>query len=113
MEADDSRFQNLVQELRRGSLVLAVLHLSDVPSYGYALVERLKQAGVWAEKNTLYPLLRRLEQQGLMESSWDTGESRPRKYYRITDEGRETRQLLKEEWRQMFRSMEAVLSEEE
>ncbi|AHC16121.1 PadR family transcriptional regulator [Salinispira pacifica] len=113
METGDSRFQNLVQELRRGSLVLAVLHLSDAPSYGYALVERLKQAGIGAEKNTLYPLLRRLEQQGLMESSWDTGEARPRKYYRITDEGRETRQLLKEEWNEMSRSMDRILTEEE
>jgi PadR family transcriptional regulator PadR len=64
-----------------------VLLSTEKPEYGYSLVGLLQESGIDVEQNTLYPLLRRLEQQGLMESIWDTGESRPRKYYRVTDYG--------------------------
>ncbi len=57
------------------------------PDYGYALLQRLTDHGFPVDANTLYPLLRRLEDQGLLTSEWNTEESRPRKFYRTSDEG--------------------------
>ncbi|MCT6922596.1 MULTISPECIES: PadR family transcriptional regulator [Bacillales] len=93
-----SLIESFTTELRRGTLTLAVLSQLETPQYGYSLVERLEQAGVSIEQNTLYPLLRRLEKQELVTSSWDTSESRPRKYYVISDYGREIFEQLKLEW---------------
>lgn len=89
------------QEIRRGSVVIAVLSLLDEPQYGYALLEQLGAAGIEVEANTLYPLLRRLEQQGLLTASWTTAEARPRKYYRATAAGTEAVGLLIREWRRL------------
>jgi PadR family transcriptional regulator, regulatory protein PadR len=77
------------QELRRGTAVLACLLLLQRPEYGYALLEALQRAGIDVDANTLYPLLRRLEKQGLLTSAWNTEESRPRKFYSTSDDGRE------------------------
>ena len=76
-----------VQELRRGTVVLACLALLEKPQYGYALLETLTAADVNVDGNTLYPLLRRLEKQGLLTSEWNTDESRPRKFYRVSPRG--------------------------
>ncbi|MGX7351582.1 PadR family transcriptional regulator [Enterococcus canis] len=78
---------SFLTELRRGSLTLIVLGALFEPHYGYDLLEILKEKGVTIEANTLYPLLRRLEKQGLLESTWDTTETRPRKYYQINETG--------------------------
>lgn len=86
------------QELRRGTVVLAALASLDQPRYGYALLEHLGDAGIEVEGNTLYPLLRRLEKQGLLVSEWNTDESRPRKFYALTDQGRTVRASLAREW---------------
>ena len=85
------------QELRRGTVVLACLLVLDEPRYGYALLRTLGDAGLDVEANTLYPLLRRLEAQGLLESDWNTDESRPRKFYRITGPGVRVRDALEAE----------------
>ena len=77
METTEPVLDILVQELKRGTLVLSVLLCLDVRAYGYALVSRLQDKGLDIEQNTLYPLLRRLEKQGLLESAWDTGDARP------------------------------------
>lgn len=113
MEPDSKLLANLVQELKRGTLVLAVLVAAKEPSYGYSLVTELQEAGIDVEQNTLYPLLRRLESQGLMESTWDTEESRPRKYYRVTDAGRATARALTQEWTRLGEVMTGLLAEEE
>ncbi|WP_200209984.1 PadR family transcriptional regulator [Micromonospora coerulea] len=76
-----------LQELRRGTVVVASLVALRRPDYGYALLQRLAAHGFPVDANTLYPLLRRLEEQGLLTSEWNTEESRPRKFYRISDEG--------------------------
>ncbi|RLP95278.1 PadR family transcriptional regulator [Micromonospora sp. CV4] len=76
-----------LQELRRGSVVVASLVALRRPDYGYALLQRLTDHGFPVDANTLYPLLRRLEDQGLLTSEWNTEESRPRKFYRTSDEG--------------------------
>ncbi|MEU1586793.1 PadR family transcriptional regulator [Micromonospora sp. NPDC005710] len=76
-----------LQELRRGTVVVASLVALRRPDYGYALLQRLSDHGFPVDANTLYPLLRRLEDQGLLTSEWNTEESRPRKFYRTSDEG--------------------------
>ena len=84
----DETVSGLVQELRRGTLILLVLSQLKEPMYGYSLVKKLNDNQVPMDANTLYPLMRRLEGQGLLESSWDTSEAKPRKYYRITEDGK-------------------------
>jgi len=76
-----------LQELRRGTVVLACLRLLATPGYGYGLLEELGRRGFDTDANTLYPLLRRLEKQGHLVSEWNTDEARPRKFYRTSAEG--------------------------
>jgi DNA-binding PadR family transcriptional regulator len=77
------------QELRRGTVVLACLLALRSPEYGYALLKRLEIAGIPSDANTIYPLLRRLEERGLLASEWNTDDSRPRKFYRTSSAGAE------------------------
>lgn len=75
------------QELHRGTVVVACLLALRTPDYGYALLHRLDAVGIATDANTIYPLLRRLEERGLLTSEWDTRESRPRKFYRTSPLG--------------------------
>lgn len=86
------------QELRRGSVVLASLLALREPGYGYGLLDALDRAGVPVAANTLYPLLRRLESQGLLTSEWDTSQARPRKIYRTSRDGDRLARALHREW---------------
>ena len=86
-----------LQELRRGTVVVASLIALEQPGYGYGLLQTLAEAGFSVDGNTLYPLLRRLEDQGLLTSEWDTSASKPRKFYRTSDLGREVRAALLED----------------
>lgn len=95
---DESVISNLILELRRGTQVLAVLSQLDEMKYGYSLLQDLENKNIKIEAGTLYPLLRRLETQGLLISEWDTSESRPRKYYLLSEEGKRTLAILKNEW---------------
>ena len=104
-------FQNLITELRRGSLTMAVLSCLNNPHYGYALLQTLQEVGVAIDANTLYPLLRRLESQGLLTGNWDTTESRPRKYYTVNESGREALSVLTSEWESMQRCMAQIYKE--
>ncbi|WP_433018665.1 PadR family transcriptional regulator [Kribbella sp. CA-294648] len=99
------------QELRRGTVVLACLALLEAPQYGYALLVTLNDAGVTVDGNTLYPLLRRLEKQGLLTSDWNTDESRPRKFYRVTPEGSDVRAGLVREWEDLVASIAQLTKE--
>ena len=103
---------NLLQELRRGTLIVSVLSQLQEARYGYALVEQLEHKGVSIDPNTLYPLLRRLEKQGLLCSEWEMGESKPRKYYRRTPLGDNIYQELKKQWKSISMGMENLLKEE-
>lgn len=105
--------EQLRLELRRGIVVLAVLSLLDSASYGYNLVQRLGALGLEVEEGTLYPLLRRLEKQGLLISEWDTSESRPRKYYRISHEGRDVLTAMHAEWKETVIVMRRILEGEQ
>ena len=103
----------LSYEIRRGTIVLCVLAKIRKPTYGYSLIPELTKAGITIETNTLYPLLRRLESQGLLESEWNTTDgAKPRKYYHITDLGKEVYGELKAMWRSLVESM-GTLDEEE
>ena len=87
-----------LQELRRGTIVLACLRLLEQPGYGYGLLEQLGDRGFPTDANTLYPLLRRLEKQGHLTSEWNTDEARPRKFYRTSDAGERLAGALMTDW---------------
>ena len=106
------QLEKLRLEIRRGVVVLAVLSQMDTDRYGYSLIQQLAEQGLDIEEGTLYPLLRRLEKQGLLESEWDVSESRPRKYYRISAKGREVRTALSAEWHTTVNVMSRVLQGE-
>lgn len=94
---NDSEFDGHLQELRRGTIVLASLMLLRTPGYGYGLLEQLASAGFPTDANTLYPLLRRLEKQGCLKSEWNTAEARPRKFYRTSEVGLRLATILTQE----------------
>lgn len=104
---------SLMTELRRGTLTLAVLSQLRTPQYGYSLVQLLEGSGIAIDQSTLYPLLRRLEKQELVSSSWDTSESRPRKYYVLSEYGLETFLHLKKEWLKNSKELYNLLKGEE
>ena len=99
-------------ELRRGVLVLAVLSRLQVPQYGYSLKQALAEGGMPVEEGTLYPLLRRLEAQGLLASEWDEDYAPPRRYYRLNREGKRAFAALSAAWRDQVRVMDGFLREE-
>jgi DNA-binding PadR family transcriptional regulator len=96
-------------ELRRGTVVLCVLANLGEPTYGYGLIEKLSKTGISVEANTLYPLLRRLEGQGLLQSEWNTDGAKPRKYYCLTDFGKEVLSELIGHWSVTVRNMNKIL----
>ena len=101
----------LILELRRGTLILLVLSQLRQPMYGYLLVKKLNDHGIPMDANTLYPLMRRLEGQGLLSSQWDTGEAKPRKYYRITPDGLMVLEKTKEYWKTFSTNVDELLGE--
>lgn len=106
MTYDDAQLEGHLKELRRGSVLLACLLILRTPGYGYGLLETLEEAGVEVDANTLYPLLRRLESQGLLTSEWDTGGSRPRKYYATSHAGVELAKELMSSWLDMTQTLQ-------
>jgi PadR family transcriptional regulator PadR len=102
----------LTHELRRGVLVLAVVSQLTQSKYGYALMSDLAERGLEIDQGTLYPLLRRLESQGLLQSEWSVEGSRPRRYYVLSSEGARLLDLLKTEWRELTTMMDGLLDGE-
>lgn len=109
---DDTTLSGHIQELRRGTVVLACLSELRAPRYGYDLLTTLGEDGFTVDANTLYPLLRRLEKQQLLRSEWNTDEARPRKFYVVTDTGLEMLERLGEEWTELDRRLRRVLRRE-
>jgi len=105
--------EKFTQELRRGALVLAVLSQLKEARYGYALIDQLAKQGLDIEQGTLYPLLRRMEEQGLLQSEWNVEGSHPRRYYVISPMGRELLLALIDDWQQLNVVMEGLLIENE
>jgi PadR family transcriptional regulator PadR len=96
--AADAVLENLRLELRRGALVLAVLAQLGSEHYGYALRKALVEQGMDIDENTLYPLLRRLETQGLLDSQWRETDRRPKRFYRLSPVGETVLARLLEHW---------------
>ena len=107
----DEIVTNFLQELRRGMLILGVLVNLQEPTYGYNLIEKMTATAISIEANTLYPLLRRLEGQKLLTSSWNTEGKKPRKYYYLTDFGKEVLDELKQHWLKTVQSMNKILED--
>ncbi|ACQ78757.1 transcriptional regulator, PadR-like family [Beutenbergia cavernae DSM 12333] len=110
MSMDDTSAGHL-QELRRGTVVLASLVCLREAGYGYALLDQLDGLGISVDASTLYPLLRRLEKQGLLVSEWNTDEARPRKFYRTSPAGEALTAALVADWRRLNDSIESLLKE--
>lgn len=98
MPIEDDLFDKLRVELRRGSLILAVLGALREERYGYTLRQTLEDAGLPIEEGALYPLLRRLETQGLLTSEWREDARRNKRFYRLSPEGETLLTQLMREW---------------
>jgi DNA-binding PadR family transcriptional regulator len=101
--------QNLVQELRRGVIVLAVLSQLEEEQYGYSLMKKLEDQGMLIDQGTLYPLLRRLEEQGILASDWRVETSRPRRYYIMSDFGKQVLTEMSSEWNRIKTTIDKLL----
>ena len=94
------------QELRRGVIVLATLSQLREAQYGYSLRQALADQGMSVEEGTLYPLLRRLEGQGLLASEWRIEDGPPRRYYTLSETGRQLYADLTQSWRALAATIE-------
>ena len=103
------RLDKMRMELRRGVLVLAVLAALREEQYGYSLRKNLVAADIDIEEGTLYPLIRRLEGYGLLESQWREDEGRKRRYYKVSVEGESILRSLEEDWKSLGHSLEQLL----
>jgi PadR family transcriptional regulator PadR len=102
--------ETLRLELRRGTLILAVLGALRTERYGYTLRAALAEQGVEIEEGALYPMLRRLEGQGLLTSEWREDAKRQKRFYRLSADGAAALERLAEEWRAMNRALETILA---
>jgi PadR family transcriptional regulator PadR len=108
--ANANHEQRLAVELRRGIVALAALSALRTPTYGYSLQQRLAEQGFDIDQGTLYPLLRRLDEQGLLESDWSIDEGRPRKYYRLSAQGTEVLASLTDQWGRMVKVVDGLIA---
>ena len=104
-------FENLKLELRRGCLTLAVLTQLRTERYGYTLRKALSDDGLEIDEGTLYPLLRRLEAQGLLVSQWREEEKRNKRFYKLSPVGEQTLEQLLNEWQNINSSLSKILQE--
>lgn len=113
MDSTQELLNTLMVELKRGTLVLLVLSQLRQPEYGYSLIQKLEEKNAPIEAGTLYPLLRRLEKQQLLKSEWDTTESRPRKFYILSEQGQLVLNELKREWQTLSQQLATILMEDD
>jgi PadR family transcriptional regulator PadR len=106
----ENLFENLRLELRRGCLILAVLAQLRQEHYGYTLRKSLAARGLEIDESTLYPLLRRLEAQGLLTSEWREEEKRNKRFYRLSGDGEQLLGQLLEEWRTINEALDATIN---
>ena len=111
MPTDADVYEILRLELRRGSLILAVLGLLRAEHYGYTLRKALAGQGVDIDEGALYPMLRRLDTQGLLNSTWREEDKRNKRFYRLSPEGEGLLQRLERDWRSLNTSIEGILEE--
>ncbi|MEM7218641.1 MAG: helix-turn-helix transcriptional regulator [Pseudomonadota bacterium] len=106
------RADKLRQELRRGAIVIAVLAALRAEHYGYSLRHALAERGIEVEEGTLYPLVRRLEQQGLLASEWREENKRRKRFYRLAPAGEATLERLLDDWRTLNLGLEQIIGNE-
>jgi PadR family transcriptional regulator PadR len=104
-------FENLRLELRRGCLIVAVLAQLRTERYGYTLRKALAEDGLAIDESTLYPLLRRLESQGLLFSQWREEGKRNKRFYRLSPDGEYILRQLLDEWQSINGSLKRILQE--
>jgi PadR family transcriptional regulator PadR len=109
MTVTENLFENLRLELRRGCLILAVLAQLREEHYGYTLRKDLAELGLEIDESTLYPLLRRLEGQGLLVSEWREEEKRNKRFYRLSADGEQILGQLLTEWNSINESINRIL----
>lgn len=109
MPTDTDVFETLRQELRRGTLILAVLAQLKVERYGYGLRQALSAVGLEIDEGALYPMLRRLEGQGLLTSEWREEDKRKKRFYRLSSEGEAVLARLSVEWRAMNTTLQSLI----
>ncbi len=109
MPTDTDIFEQLRQELRRGTLILAVLAQLRVERYGYSLRQALASVGVEIDEGALYPMLRRLEGQGLLASEWREEDKRKKRFYRLSSQGEAVLARLADEWRAINDTLQPLL----
>lgn len=107
----DEIVSGLILELRRGTLIIVVLSQLRTQMYGYNLVKVLQDYNITIEANTLYPLMRRLETQGLLKSEWDTEDAKPRKYYQTTEDGLIVLEKVTNHWKKFSQNINALLED--
>ena len=110
--AETDAFGKLELELRRGVVVLATLSQLRTPRYGYELRQAMAEKGMPIEEGTLYPLLRRLETQGVLSSEWKIEDGPPRRYYALNADGLKLLKKLTESWQGMNQAMDRLLTED-
>ena len=110
-DGNGALLENLRLELRRGCLVLAVLAELRTEQYGYTLRKELAERGLEVDEGTLYPLLRRLESQGLLSSEWREEDKRNKRFYKISRDGKMVLKQLLAEWQGIGLSLEEILKE--
>ncbi len=106
---DPELFENLRLELRRGCLIVAVLGQLQDEHYGYTLRKALEDQGLSIDESTLYPLLRRLESQGLLASEWREENKRNKRFYKLSPQGRQILKQLLTEWQGLNTSIQKIL----
>src|SRR6516164_10626363 len=109
MTTDTNLFENLRLELRRGSLIVAVLAQLRTEQYGYTLRKALAEHGMAIDEGTLYPLLRRLESQGLLSSEWREEDKRNKRFYVLSADGERMLGMLLAEWNAINTAVENIL----
>jgi PadR family transcriptional regulator, regulatory protein PadR len=107
----NEKLNPFITEMNRGFLQILALIVLEKPMYGYAMIQFFKEMAYGVEESTLYPLLRRLEKNKLVRSKWNVEGNRPKKFYQITDKGRETKRVLVEFWKKQNQIINAMLKE--
>lgn len=108
-EKIEEQVRQLSAELRRGLIVLVVMSQLESKEYGYSLLRKLEEKGFEITQDTLYPLLRRLESQGYLQSDWIIEEARPRRYYQLNEMGAAVMEALRHEWQEQLQVIEEII----
>ncbi len=108
-EVISEHVERLSAELRRGLIVLVVMSQLQEKQYGYSLLKQLEEKGFAITQDTLYPLMRRLETQGFLQSDWQLDDTRPRRYYQLNELGKAVLEALRRDWNTQLQIIEEII----